>query len=839
MLNRIGNFPAGKEFTNSIGMKFACIKPGVFQMGQVKTPLPKELLPIIDGKRGGLMDFLNEGDYDEHPVHTVEISTPFYMGTVQITNAQYELFAPDHKMLRGKDGFSTEDDEAVVCISWYEAQAFCQWLSDKDGLPYRLPTEAEWEYACRAGTETNYHTGDILPEIYHKNAERGGTPNPVPLHVGKTPPNAWGLYDMHGNVEEWCQDWYGPYESGTQKDPIGRADGDFKVTRGGSHGTYTYFLRSANRMGTLPENKHWMIGFRVVLGELPASKPLPVPSPPLNRQNVVKRDAKEVAKEHDPDKPYFRGPRKYVKIPREVNGPLYAGHNHDPAIAQCPNGDLLAIWYTCVSEKDRELALAASRLRYGEEEWEPASPFFKVPDRNGHAPALWFDGEETLYSFLGVSVGAAYKCMALAMLTSKDSGATWSKSRIVSPEHGPAHQPSGPVFRAQDGSIIVACDYRGSTLWISHDEGLSWTNPGGIIKGIHTGVVQLDDGRLLAYGRGGDIDGKMPMSVSSDMGKTFTYAPSEFPPIGGGQRLVLLKLREGPLFFSSYANEPITITDSTGEQHEVEGLFAAVSLDNGKTWPYKRLITDDKPGHPVEGTDGGLIMMSGRNAEYRGYSAGCQGTNGLIHLITSRQHYTFNLKWLMTPPPPPAPPVRVKHEVETFAGPNFDLEDWADYKGYRGGFNGRGQYTVDSRSHFNGLNRMVGEGSFEVNIAFQNIRFNPGGPNTGLGITVGFKDKRSKSMLMQIKADRLELSGGEEDIRLSTPPKSAKVKFIWKESARQWEVFYGIDGDDANTEFPQSKDGIYYERPWSDSTTAFIQMSNGSMDVDYYEVKPI
>ncbi len=92
---------------------------------------------------------------------------------------------------------------------------------------------------------------------------------------------------------------------------------------------------------------------------------------------------------------------------------------------------------------------------------------------------------------------------------------------------------------------------------------------------------------------------------------------------------------------------------------------------------------------------------------------------------------------------------------------------------------------------------------------------------------------------MQIKADRLELFGGEEELRISTPPKSAKVKFIWNESARQWKAFYGIDGDDANTEFPQSKDGIYYEKPWSDSTTAFIQMSNGSVDVDHYEVKPI
>jgi formylglycine-generating enzyme required for sulfatase activity len=368
--------PAGKEYTNSIGMKLVRIEAGTFEMGQLKTPLTSEILPMFRGR--GKVDCLTEGDYDEKPVHTVTITKPYYMGVFEVTNFQYELFDPEHKSLRGQHGLSKDDDEAVIYVNWYEAQAFCRWLSDKEGLPYRLPTEAEWEYACRAGTTSNYYAGDILPEQFSKQARAS-------LQVGQTPPNGWGLYDMHGNVEEWCHDWYGPYKSERRNGPVGYINGDFKVLRGGSHSTPEYYLRSANRMGQLPECKNWLMGFRVVLGELPDTKPMPMPKAPRYQKNVVERDPIDVTKGPDRDKPYFRGPYKYVKIPIDAIGPLFAAHNHDPAIVECPNGDLLTCWYTCVDEGARELAQAASRLRWGEVEWEPASPFWDAPDRNDHA----------------------------------------------------------------------------------------------------------------------------------------------------------------------------------------------------------------------------------------------------------------------------------------------------------------------------------------------------------------------------------------------------------------------------------------------------------------------
>lgn len=101
--------------------------------------------------------------------------------------------------------------------------------------------------------------------MYHKNQQNvWGTDSTISLQVGKTPANPFGLHDMHGNVEEWCSDWYGPYEALPQTDPVDRADGLYKVTRGGSHSTPERFLRSANRMAMIPEDKHWLTGFRVV-----------------------------------------------------------------------------------------------------------------------------------------------------------------------------------------------------------------------------------------------------------------------------------------------------------------------------------------------------------------------------------------------------------------------------------------------------------------------------------------------------------------------------------------------------------------------------------------------
>jgi len=623
-------------YTNSIGMKLMRIEAGSFKMGFEGTNLSDELTTA--------KQLFGTGDFDEHPSHMVTIKKAFYMAAFEVTNAQYESFDPNHKKWRGRRGLSKQDNEAVIFVSWYDAMRFCRWLSMKEGLTYRLPTEAEWEYACRAGTKTAFNTGDTLPESFTKKAD---------LLVGETVPNAWGLYDMHGNVEEWCHDWYGPYESRLIFDPLGAEDGDFKVTRGGSHSTQAYYLRSANRSGSLPADRQWLIGFRVVLGQLPTGEVLPRIT--QNYQRYVKQNVPaDIDEGPDPDKSYFKGPRLFVKIPKDATGPLFGYHNHFTAITECPNGDLLAAWFNCISERGRELGIAASRLRYGHEQWEPASVFWDAPDRNDHTDTLWYDGKGTIFHFNGLAVTG--RGMAMILRKSHDNGATWSKARFIYPDHDTRKNlVVESVFRTQSGKILLPSDGRGgSVISLSSDEGQTWIDPGGSIKGIHAAVAQLANGSLIAFGRRHPIEGRMPLSVSNDMGKSWRYFPSEFQPVNLGQRPVLMRLKEGPLFFASLCKNWM-IADASGKQRRVSGLFAAVSKDDGKSWPYRRLISDDRPSHDIQTMDGHPVTMDAAHSELVGYLSVCQSADGLVNLLSSRNHYTFNLKWLMTPAPEAAP----------------------------------------------------------------------------------------------------------------------------------------------------------------------------------------
>jgi len=220
-----------------------------------------------------------EGDSDEHPQHKVRITRPFYLGKYEVTNGQYRAFLKSRgydgsgdtdsdylKHFRGGSRMSTESNYPIVWVSWKNSSAFCRWLSQICGMTLRLPTEAEWEYACRAGTTTPRSFGSdscALSDYGWHVGNSGDKTHPV----GRKRPNSWGLYDMHGNVWEWCQDWYDEkyYAHSPEEDPPGPSGGDFRVVRGGSCGDNPGSVRSALRGWDAPGLTGSSSGFRLVV----------------------------------------------------------------------------------------------------------------------------------------------------------------------------------------------------------------------------------------------------------------------------------------------------------------------------------------------------------------------------------------------------------------------------------------------------------------------------------------------------------------------------------------------------------------------------------------------
>lgn len=224
---------------------FVFIAPGTFFMGS-----PEE-------------EF---GRYADEPLHRVTLTQGFFLQTTPVTQRQWKAVMganpssfPDRALERPVDG-----------VSWHDCQDFIRRLNAVGKHRYRLPTEAEWEYACRAGSSTAFCNGDITPSEaqldpaldavgwYRLNSD--GTPQPV----ARKTPNAWGLYDMHGNLCEWCEDWYGPYPQGHVMDPVNTRAGDGRVCRGGSWASGAANCRSAARFCFSPDCRSDFVGFRLV-----------------------------------------------------------------------------------------------------------------------------------------------------------------------------------------------------------------------------------------------------------------------------------------------------------------------------------------------------------------------------------------------------------------------------------------------------------------------------------------------------------------------------------------------------------------------------------------------
>ncbi len=231
---------------NSAGMELCRIDPGEFVMGSAESEKGRE--------------------DDESPQRTVRITRAFYLGGTEVTQAQW---ADVMETRPWEDNKNIEKGETLpaVLIRWSDAVQFCRKLSEREGKTYRLPTEAEWEYACRAGAATEFYWGvGFDPEFAWSSKNAKGL-QPVATRW----PNARGLFDMGGNVWEWCRDWHGPYDADGGEDPVGPASGERRVIRSGSYSNSMWDCRSGERGAVPPDVSFGASGFRVLL-EIPSPK---------------------------------------------------------------------------------------------------------------------------------------------------------------------------------------------------------------------------------------------------------------------------------------------------------------------------------------------------------------------------------------------------------------------------------------------------------------------------------------------------------------------------------------------------------------------------------------
>ncbi len=773
--------------------EFAMIPPGHFNMGADLEPIY-----IAAWEEQGWRSIFIQ---DEFPARRIVLSDSFEISKFETTNAQYEQFDPSHAEWRGKfNDLSTKDNEAVVYVSWEEAVAYTEWLSETDPVyDYRLPTEAEWEYVARGGTRTPYNDGekgDIyelnpfnLSEIRVRNYQwpfpftwtNGcrswvdwrpdncvGVEDVYPdkddikdadLTVGQHGPNAFGVYDVHGGVEEWVLDWYGSYIPEDTMNPVGYKTGDFKVARGGSHNNHVQHTRSANRMASAINDKHYLLGFRIV--RIKEGKMLNKPK----QDQVVRPWAEEVKStpyswKEDMSEPIFSMTSLYERVPIKndgshygtdeqliqfgfdpldkkplLTGPLYT-HNHSPTLSWTENGDILASWFSGESEIGPELTLLAcrgKRMEDGSLSWSPPSEFLKAADRNMHSSNLLTNSVRlsngnkepfVLHQMASIGVAGRWDKLALGYRRSTDNGATWTPVKMVLElDHAlnDGCSMQGNMFQTSDGKLFFVSDdetdgvFKTSSLIVSEDNGETWerrghssNTPGNErIAGIHAAVAEIEDVNgdgvkdFLAFGRdkGRLFDGKAPESISTDGGNTWLRSASVFPSIGSGKRMALLRLRYSkdypahpgikPLLFISFADNGISARDGEGRMNNVKGLFAALSFDEGKTWPeqYRRVISNLEVYEEMD-----IIVapwqrkrkLTKTQGQEEGYMSVTQSPDGMIYLTDGKMVYNFNLAWLMEGAVPVGTPKISMKSLTLYPNPgngNFNLEFTNDYRG--------------------------------------------------------------------------------------------------------------------------------------------------------------
>ncbi len=600
------------------------IPAGSFVMGADAGALPDAVTQGF----GVMSQRPEHGDFDELPAHTVRITHPFAIGRTEVTPEEFRQFDPAFQ-----SGPATQAYAAGV--SWDRAAAYCAWLTRKTGKPWRLPTEAEWEYVARAGGKAVFGAGNTMPKV--------------------DAPNAFGVVNMEVGRPEWVADWYGPYVAGARVNPTGAAAGYTRVVRGGGldfrhtasktspdlnvPATAPYFARAANRASMPPAyaSPEGNIGFRVVQAGPVTGEVTPAQSyffESAVKQNAVPAGGPDFAK------PWYHVHELFPNLQgKSMPGvgwklglaPGLGVNYHNSAIQELPNGDMIAAYYnTPDREDDPDQTVLIMRRRAGAEEWDMPEPWPVFADAALAAPVFWNDTKVhgKLWMFWGFPrlIGAGPFCYA----TSTDNGATWSPvqfpnfpgtiGRFVS-------QPINSVVRAADGTIYLPTDSTGkdadgngsiSAVWATKDEGKTWYDTGGRTAGRHTTLVIAKNGDLLGFGgKNSSIEGRMPLARSSDGGKTWNKSKTPFDPLLSGERPSVIRLASGRLFFVADYNPK-------KEKHiHKDGAYVALSDDDGATWTTKRLPDQ-------------IVTV--------GYTTATQGANGVIHVVTSKNKPDYEIE---------------------------------------------------------------------------------------------------------------------------------------------------------------------------------------------------
>jgi formylglycine-generating enzyme required for sulfatase activity len=603
----------------------AQIPAGSFTMGAEDVTLPPE---VISGF-GVMSTRPVHGDFDELPEHRVTISHAFSIATHLVTAREFQQFDPTYKPVAAHP-------EYAAGISYQQAIAFCTWLTKRTGKPYHLPTEAEWEYAERAGTQTPFFTGDTPPA------------------PGRA--NTWGVV-MGEGTPEWVADWYGPYPSTAQTDPTGPQHGYFRVVRGGGldfrkskpgenyPATAPYFMRSANRASMAPSyaSNQGNIGFRVVQAPMPA--PNPSPAAQYFFFTDVKQTPIEVAVGPDPSKPFYHVHELFPSLNgksmpdvgwRMGLAPGLGINYHNSAVQVLANGDVVAAYYnTPRNEDDPDQTVMVMRRRAGAEDWDMPEPWPDFADAACAAPVFWNDRGH-LWLFFGFPrlIGAP----PFAFTTSDDNGASWSPIQFphfTAPIGRYVSQPINSVVRAKNGTIYIPTDSTGrdadgngsiSAVWATRDNGRTWYDTGGRTAGRHTTIVIARNGDILGFGgKNSAIDGRMPLATSADGGRTWVKSKTPFDPLDSGERPSVIRLASGRFFFVADYNP-----NSEKHTHK-DGAYVALSDDDGKTWKLKRLPS-------------GILTV--------GYVTATQGPDGTIHIVTSKNIVNYEIElneaWILS-----------------------------------------------------------------------------------------------------------------------------------------------------------------------------------------------